>query len=121
MSPETQRIKIAEACGWKFIADYCHGEDQPPDYTTVTPDGRHLCGHYPDYFNDLNAMHEAESFIRNAQDQMRYASEVLIAMGFDDLMEASDLNVDYCWHAMGATAAQRCEAFLRTIGKWVTA
>ena len=59
MKPEEQRVAIAKACGWQFIPEYCNGEDQPPEFTTVTPDGRHLCGYYPDYLNDLNAMNEA--------------------------------------------------------------
>lgn len=108
MSPEAQRIKIAKACGWKFIADYCHGEDQPPDYTTVTPDGRHLCGHYPDYLNDLNACREFEGAI--------------IALGPPALDTYEDFLLAICTRAgnriFRATAAQRCEAFLKTIGKW---
>jgi hypothetical protein len=107
MSPEAQRIKIAEACGWKFIADYCHGEDQPPDYTTLTPDGRHLCGYYPDYFNDLNAMHEAEQTLTGKQGG-DYDLYLWLIIQRDKSRPAS-------WHA---TAAQRCEAFLKTIGKW---
>jgi len=70
MNPEQQRIAIAEACGWKFIPEYYHGEDQPPEFTTVTPDGKHLCGYYPDYLNDLNAMHEAEKQLLATQSIM---------------------------------------------------
>jgi hypothetical protein len=47
MTDEEINIAIAKACGWKFIPEYCHGEDQPPEFTTVTPDGKHLCGYYP--------------------------------------------------------------------------
>ena len=115
MNPEQQRIAIADACGWKLHSEldktWCapHQTDCPLVAELIP---------LPDYPNDLNAMHEAESFIRNAQAQMRYASETLIAMGFDDLVESSDLNVDYCWHAMGATAAQRAKAFLKTLNLW---
>ena len=134
MNPEQQRIAIAKACGWtdiqinfdsksgligkkRSIPSYCHSIP----YQGYNFEGSHRSDYgagIPDYLNDLNAMHEVESFIRNAQDQMRYASETLIAMGFDDLMEASDLNVDYCWHVMGATAAQRAKAFLKTLNLW---
>ena len=118
MSPEAQRIAIAEACGWKLVTDNPEYEpywEDPKGNMVAVSNGVHR---FPNYLNDLNAMHEAETFIRNAQDQMRYASETLIAMGFDDLIEASDLNVDYCWHAMGATAAQRAEAFLKALNLW---
>jgi len=110
MSPEAQRIKIAEACGWKFIADYCHGEDQPPEYTTVTPDGRHLCGHYPDYLNDLNACREFEIWLLKNHPDLRavYRRILIECVGSDG-------------HYWMATAAQRAEAFLRTINKWVSA
>lgn len=114
MNPEQQRIAIAEACGWTDIKPH----SWHPWEVKLWGRRKGIRNMIPDYLNDLNAMHEAETFIRNAQDQMRYASEILIAMGFDDLMEASDLNVDYCWHVMGATAAQRAEAFLRTLNIW---
>ncbi len=118
VNPEQQRIAIAEACGWKLVTDNPEYEpywEDPKGNMVAVSNGVHR---FPNYLNDLNAMHEAETFIRNAQDQMRYASETLIAMGFDDLIEASDLNVDYCWHAMGATAAQRAEAFLKALNLW---
>jgi hypothetical protein len=123
MNTEQQRIAIAKACGWTAQEDkdrFWRAVDASGDMTHEL----WLCERNvwfagtPDYLNDLNAMHEAEMFIRNAQDQMRYASETLIAMGFDDLVEASDLNVDYCWHVMGATAAQRAKAFLKTLNLW---
>jgi len=117
MTPEAQRIAIAESLGELNV----RFTDSGLCIASIggTEDGTFWGTHgVPDYLNDLNAMHEAESFIRNAQDQMKYASETLMAMGFDDLIEASDLNVDYCWHAMGATAAQRAEAFLKTLNLW---
>ena len=103
MNPEKQRIAIAEACGWQFIPEYYHGKDQPPEFTTVTPDGRHLCGYYPDYLNDLNAMHEAEKQLE-AEDNHAYGCY------------CSELYEKY-GNTVSLTAAQRAEAFLRTIGK----
>lgn len=107
MTPEAQRIAIAEACGWKFI--------EPPDegfggywgFDSVAFD------EIPDYLNDLNAMHEAEKAlfswdrpIQNEGYRTRYLDALLriCAGGF---------------HAgIHATAAQRAEAFLKTLGKW---
>lgn len=57
----------------------------------------------PDYLTDLNAMHEAEEHLRGHQFQ-RYA-EML-----DDIIGSLG--------GIRATARQRAEAFLRTLGKW---
>ena len=118
MTNKQINIAIAEACGWQFIPEYYHGDDQPPEYTTVTPHGERLCGYYPEYCNDLNAMHEAESRFKTATDQLLYAAKILWVRGQGDLFEGNDLNVDHCWIAAIATARERAEAFLRTVGKW---
>ena len=55
----------------------------------------------PDYLNDLNAMHEAEKVLTDKQ-----------AILYDSIL---DLISGWTFHR---TAAQRAEAFLRTIGKW---
>lgn len=59
-------------------------------------------GPFPDYCNNLNAMHEVEKMLNKKQ---------WVAYG----RELSRLNVFPMVHA---TAAQRAEAFLRTLGKW---
>lgn len=108
MTPEAQRIAIAEACGWTA--------QERPHFTgftgwfTVTPTGS-IVGHsktnqinvaaVPDYLNDLNAMHEAEKvciYAPHCALGMLYSAQPTIA-GF-----------------ISATAAQRAEAFLRTLG-----
>lgn len=43
MTPEAQRIAIAEACGWQLLGGMWHHP---------------IGGFIPDYLNDLNAMHE---------------------------------------------------------------
>jgi hypothetical protein len=91
MNPAEQRIAIGKACGKQIII--------------------------PDYLNDLNAMHEAERHIANASDQMKYAAEILKVMGLNVSIE-DDINVDYCWHACRSNAAQRAEAFLKTLDLW---
>ena len=106
MNTEQQRIAIAEACGWQFIPEYYHGKDQPPEFTTVTPDGRHLCGYYPDYLNDLNAMHDAEKTLDYNQ-MNRYQNIELSRF----------MHTGTTW-ICSATAAQRAEAFLKTLNLW---
>lgn len=98
MKPELQRIKIAEACGWKN----CFLD------ATKTPFGREPNSPYvrmlPDYLSDLNAMHEAEKVL-DASQRNRYAAEL-------------GRSYDGSFQHVTATASQRAEAFLRTLGKW---
>ena len=56
---------------------------------------------HPDWCNDLNAMHEAEKTLTSAQ-----------------LLDYIAFLFDTCYEATVATARQRAEAFLRTLGKW---
>ena len=104
MTDEQINKAIAMACGWKFIPEYCHGEDQPPEFTTVTPDGKHLCGYYPDYVDDLNAMHEAEKALINRNLYQDYWPTLEHITGSSRLAHA--------------TARQQAEAFLRTLNLW---
>lgn len=105
MTNEEINIAIAKACGWKFIIEYCHGEDQPPELTTIDPNGKHLCGYYPDYVNDLNAMHEAEKVLRGKKDW----SYCIYDENLGHVINS------WKWNA---TAHQRAEAFLRTLNLW---
>jgi hypothetical protein len=99
MNQQQQRIAIAEACGWTQI-EPCTCCDGVSRGYQPTP-GAHK-KHLPDYLNDLNAMREAENLVlRSAQQGRDYADAL------------DDGNGGHF-----ATAAQRAEAFLRTIGKW---
>mgnify|MGYP000895397431 CR=1 FL=1 len=103
MTPEAQRIAIAEACGWTNVAPRIvkNVKHQGDDITVgIWSDN----GWIPDYLNDLNAMHEAEKVLNEKQDHIMN----------DTLWDMCE-GRKYLWHA---TAAQRAEAFLRTIGKW---
>ena len=95
MNEQSQRIAIAKACGW---TDFWAGEETG----TNGQDPTGLQAQLPDYLNDLNAMHEAEKVL-TPQQKERYCTELL-----------------YTHSAMlvFSTAAQRAEAFLRTIGRW---
>jgi hypothetical protein len=68
----------------------------------------------PDYFNDLNAMHEAEKVLTKAN-WGGYAAELY------RITDAHNhgISPNHHWLAVAfSTASQRAEAFLRTIGKW---
>ena len=59
----------------------------------------------PDYCNDLNAVHEAEKFLKIGLRNTYDAELSIIAVR------------EHCF-IWETTARQRAEAFLRTIGQW---
>jgi len=65
---------------------------------------------FPDYANDLNAMHDAEESLTQEQRQS-------VATWICDSQAENGYEMRY-WDVYHATAAERAEAFLRTIGKW---
>jgi hypothetical protein len=95
MNKEQQRIKIAEACGFEM---------RPDGYFRRV--GEVGSRGIPDYLNDLNAMHEAEKSLTKEQ-RREYVRTLFQTTNTD-------------WDSHCATAAQRTEAFLRTINKWTT-
>ena len=127
MTPEAQRIAIAEACGWTWMR-----WGNPPDETNrfMAPPGRGAKGSMiqcerpthgrpinlndiPDYLNDLNAMHEAEKTL-DFRDRRKFA-EKLSAITETERGDHWDDALALCH----ATAKQRAEAFLRAKGLWV--
>ena len=113
MTPEAQRIAMAEFCGWTDIKE-CSCKKVPRG-THAASDRE---GHLPDYLTDLNAMHEAEKVLNN-RDKIRYATclfnEVL---GAPVSVETANASRDGFFAHIHATAAQRAEAFLCTLGLW---
>lgn len=112
MNNEEINRAIAEHLGWRLIPCNDDGFGRATGERWLDPDGD-IGLTPPDYSSDLNAMHEAE--------------KVLFQSGHTDM-----LNQNY-WHelwrvcgddyfktttAAHATACQRAEAFLRTVGKW---
>ena len=96
MTPDKQRIAIAEACG--IVSKDKWGS------LYKTPRG--ILRDCPDYLNDLNAMHEAEKVLDYNQ-MNRYQN-----------FELSRFVCTGTTWICSSTAAQRAEAFLRTLGKW---
>jgi hypothetical protein len=68
-----------------------------------------LTSRLTDYLNDMNAMHEAEKIIQQSIPR-RNAYAKCLRLNID--MPLTDFFFAH------ATAAQRAEALLRTIGKW---
>jgi hypothetical protein len=114
VSPEAQRIAIAEACGWK-PSPHCPAYGNPPWGVPPTP--RHPSRPWeelPDYLTDLNAMAEAEKHLLKVHAQPYIRNLARIAA-------QEHLENDDCIHQfryVTATATQRAEAFLRTLNLW---
>jgi hypothetical protein len=113
MNKTKQRIAIAKACGWKDIKRvWMYVSDTSMEgYATLsgilTDNKREIL---PNYLEDLNTMHEAESIIYPRWDT--YFS-MLISVRWRD---AGDHPADLS--PARATAAQRAEAFLKTLNLW---
>jgi hypothetical protein len=93
MNAEAQRIAIAEAC-----------EDTEP---------------VPDYLNDLNAMNDAETHMQRSDVTFKtFFVEALENVVRSSLENDFHKKLEMEWACAHATAAQRAEAFLRTLNKW---
>jgi hypothetical protein len=88
MTDEQINAAIAEVCGRA--------------HTNIEPYA------YPNYCTDLNAMHEAQNTLTGGS-RSKYVYELW------DVTEAKTLGA---FENINATARQRAEAFLRTLGKW---
>ena len=101
MTNEQQRIAIAEACGYKDVAT-----GMTEGTVRVTTGFKHhtFDEEIPDYLNDLNAMYEAERVLERESGYHEIGGYGLYLVALE--------------HNASATAAQRAEAFLRTIDKW---
>lgn len=104
MTDQEINIAIAEAVGARFFS-----EDGGAFWHFVTKDGRE----FGPPTEDLNAMHEAEKGLREMQ-TMTYIDRLgeIVSQGM------GDGSYGEIWNMLHATARQRAEAFLRTIGKW---
>jgi transposase len=95
MNDEQINAAIADACGWsKINVEHRSG---------ISPTNGLMMGaeFLPKYCTDLNAMHEAEK-----------------VMTYIQLCNYIALLIEFFPEAALATARQRAEAFLRTLGKW---
>lgn len=140
MTSQQINIAIAEACGWKWFS-----WGKAPDETNrfiASPDnllkgsmvpcerpshGLPInVGDVPNYHGSLDAMHEAVAYMLSTdRGGNRWSAKIwgeyvenlisVVTRGHPEWMcRGSSEN------CIEATAAQRAEAFLRTIGKWKT-
>jgi hypothetical protein len=116
MTPEQQKIAIAEACGWTKCEHFASinltigipPANNPPKYGTYENGMAQL----PDYCNDLNAMHEAEKTLsKDLRKQLVFFLMSVVIKDYD----RNTPNIDKFRVLYFATAAQRAEAFSRTL------
>jgi len=115
MTNEQINIAIAESCGWTFINQV----DKRPH--GLPPDGKkdRYTSPLPYYCNDLNAMHEAIETI-SVGEKSTYIIHLM------DICREHPIGCVPDWtrdkqslaRLVQATARQRAEAFLKTLGKW---
>lgn len=137
MKPEKQRIAIAESCGWKWVQfvgakrPFLEHPNRPnTDYTGPryedpisepgpTREGwtmEETFSHWgvPDFINDLNAIYEAEKIFP-------------LWLNPGDTYDKSEIHYFHTLQKVvggtshsfyRATAAQRAEAFLKTLSLW---
>lgn len=118
MTPESQCILIAEVCGYS-LEECLDGliEWHNPDGGYL---GRYSAGECPSvvpkYTTDLSAMHEAEISVFSDSGMQCDYSRSLIRV----IKERSHLGKSFFsdFDLAHATAAQRAEAFLRTLNLW---
>ena len=118
MNEVLQRIAIAESQGWKHVICSVgeHGTMMSGWWMpcgALTTDINML----PDYLNDLNAMHEAEEILTTGQRGEFW--DVLHRMVARHKFWGDDTTNDTCFRVMHVTAAQRAEAFLKTLNLWI--
>jgi len=109
MTDEQMRIRLAYCAGFKDV-EYRHGFDH--DYVGYV-DGQATT--VPDYLNDLNAVHELEMKL-DGVDQSTYEAHLLDVVTPEDEVDNEDRN--FYWFVVHASANQRCEALLKTLGLW---
>ena len=113
MDTNDQRIAIAEVCGWKVITDSKGTHNIPPNTTIIEFMGMgEPILDLPDYLNNLNDMHEAESIIYPHWD-------TYFSMLIDNRYRDANGHHPADLSPARATAAQRAEAFLKTLNLWI--
>lgn len=115
MSPEAQRIAIAEACGYINVHKFDSFREGKfhKDGTIVGDKDGITKSWIPDYLSDLNAMHEAEKILNTNELQIRYANLL-----WQRTENGPDARWFIKWKSATRTAAQRAEAFLKTLNLW---
>lgn len=117
MTPQEINIAIAESVGWVFA------EMEEPSGSKwnawLDPNGE-IRIDIPSYTVDLNAIHEIEESILKASKDWNYTLNLgdVVRPEIYDPKDCFWKSTTWTWRVVNANALQRCEAYLRTIGKW---
>ena len=111
MNPQEINRRIAIACGWKTDKRSLGWLDPQGCYSEI-----------PNYYGDLNAMHEAvmsSPTVEQWTEWRRQLQWIVAPATKPSRVRGINLMGEGEYHRwFNATAAQRAEAFLRTIGQW---
>lgn len=115
MTDEQINIAFAESLGWTNCRLAIKGAGGGTRYPTAhgMPPNRKYESSCPNYTSDLNACHEFEKSL-NDGDYNKYYRHLSTA-SLRDFENSTHFSAD----PISATARQRCEAYLKTIGKWI--
>lgn len=117
MKADEQNRAIAEFCGWVYAPQF-----NAPTAKAFQKDGRlRYDRELPDYYGDLNAISEAALQLRTKGNQFQWLD--YHRKLFKTVWRISESSTDYvggalAWDVIEASAPQRCEALLRTLGLW---
>jgi hypothetical protein len=115
MTNEKINIAIAKACGWEYKTRPVMG------YGGITSEIQYYwskngsTGDLPDYCNVLNVMHEAEKVLTYEQAE-QFEGELCDICDMEN--RHKEYPLPFRFAVAHASAAQRAEAFLKTIEKW---
>jgi hypothetical protein len=126
MNAEQQHRILAEFTGWRDISSenrvrmfaWAPGHTSETRVNWQFNDKEQFALEPGPYTKDLNLMFEAESFIPENQ---RYIFQNKLREVVGRKCEKNRVGVPLVsdWHLTHSTAADRAEALIRTIGKWV--
>jgi hypothetical protein len=116
MTDEQINIAIAESLGWTNCRLVIKGAGGGTRYPTAhgMPPNRKYEASCPNYTADLNACHEFEKTLDDDLD-LDYSENLESVTG---TRWGANNSYDMSKYR-SATARQRCEAYLRTLGKWI--
>jgi hypothetical protein len=110
MTPEAQRIAIAETYRWKKVY-----KGTKPDNRWIQPDGLHYAttDEIPDYLNDLNTAEPLCQKMHEAGWKVGLTPRYCLWYVYASHQMLGDFEIENT-----SLAAAICEAFLRTLGLW---
>lgn len=118
MTDNEINMAVAEACGWTSV----HYSEARGTCSGYSP-GESCLGYFqiPDYANDLNACREVWASEIKGKETLEdiFTIQQGVACGLENCgVDQPNLSNADIAIVSNATARQRCEAFLKMMGKW---